>query len=651
MSHVELVWANLRRRPLYALLGLICSTLVFTLFGLGFGLAEGLRRAPSLAPAGFGQQVQIIAMAVSAIGMGLVLVLTASATAQAVRLRLPEFGILKALGFSRRRIAALVIAESAAPCVTGAVLGLAAAPALFAALTVLLPPLAELPSPAYSIAMAAAALAVSVLIPLLGSVIPVWRLVRLEAFAAMTSRFDGSHTVSVIDQTLSRRSTARKDASARDSRPFTGSANVPLLRQVVVVSRIGLSTVHSRIRGALLIVAGVAFLSFVLLYVLSMAEGIRTSILSSGDPARVFLRPQSTAWLQDGRLPDGVARIAAEGSGVARGADGSVLAEALHHAVMGLNPRDGSRRRPVMLMGVGPHWREMTPSFRLLSGRLPHPGSRELLAGYKARETFGDLDDDVVTFRGEKWKVVGTFSTGDWWNGYMVGDYSEVRAHAAKSVDTAILVKLQSPESFDRFRESIASRLPPSIKVESEPDFYAAFWNSLPKNLVYIIYLLSFIIAMGVVTGITHVVHAALEERRREIAILRIVGFDSRAVAASVVVESLLLALLGSLIGSALVWLSVDGTYHHGAWSAWQSNVSGRLLLVAVAWASVIAMIGTAPMALRTLRKSEREALADLRVLEEVACAQSADVLLPIQLAIAIVARHVPASSVAYACR
>jgi len=255
----------------------------------------------------------------------------------------------------------------------------------------------------------------------------------------------------------------------------------------------------------------------------------------------------------------------------------------------------------------------MTPSFQLLSGRLPHSGSRELLAGYKARETFSDLDDDLVTFRGEPWKVVGTFSTGDWWNGYMIGDYAEVRAHAASSADTAILVKLQSPESFGTFRESLAGRLPLSVKVEREPEYYAAFWNSVPKNLVYLVYLLSFIIAIGVITGTTQVVNAALEERRREIAILRVVGFDSRAIAASVVVESLLLALLGSLIGSALVWLSIDGTYHHGAWSAWQATVNAHLLLVAIGWAAAIALIGTIPTVFRTLRKTERESLSDLR--------------------------------------
>ena len=145
----------------------------------------------------------------------------------------------------------------------------------------------------------------------------------------------------------------------------------PCCARLLVVSRIGLSTIHCRIKGALLIVAGIAFLAFVLLYVLSMAEGIRTSILDSGDPGRAILRPQSTSWLQDGRLPDGVLRIAAEARGVARGTDGSVLVEAVYNGVIGLDPRDGSRRRPVMLMGVGPNWREMTPSFQLLSGRLP----------------------------------------------------------------------------------------------------------------------------------------------------------------------------------------------------------------------------------------------------------------------------------------
>jgi cell division protein FtsX len=191
-----------------------------------------------------------------------------------------------------------------------------------------------------------------------------------------------------------------------------------------------------------------------------------------------------------------------------------------------------------------------------------------------------------------------------------------VRSQAGSTADTAVLVKLQSPESFARFQESVVSRLPATVVAEREPDFYASSWKSLPKSLIYVAYLLSCNIAIGVTTGITQVVHAALEERRREIAILRIVGFDRRAVAASVVLETLLFTLVGALAGVALVWLSVDGTYHYGAWSAFQSTVNGHLLLVAAGWASAMAVLGSTPMALTTMRKSEREALGDLRVAE-----------------------------------
>jgi hypothetical protein len=166
-----------------------------------------------------------------------------------------EFGILNAIGFSHRRIVTLVIAEAAVPCVAGALLGLFAAPLLFLALTKVLPPLATLPMPAYSAGIVGGAVAIAVLVPALGCVVPALRLARLDPAAALTGRAaapmpvapDGRHTF--------------VGARAAESPPppaprfSDADADTRFLRQIAIVCQFGLSTLRTRLKGSLLVVA------------------------------------------------------------------------------------------------------------------------------------------------------------------------------------------------------------------------------------------------------------------------------------------------------------------------------------------------------------------------------------------------------------
>src|SRR6185312_14108194 len=113
LKFAPLLRAWLWRRPGRTLLGLIAIAIAFTLYGLALGEAEGFRRAAAARHVNIGQGFLLGAMAVSAVGFGLILFLTANATAQGVRLRLGEFAVLKAIGFSHRLILALVMTEAA----------------------------------------------------------------------------------------------------------------------------------------------------------------------------------------------------------------------------------------------------------------------------------------------------------------------------------------------------------------------------------------------------------------------------------------------------------------------------------------------------------------------------------------------------------
>jgi putative ABC transport system permease protein len=618
MSPAAFIWANLRRRPLHTLLGLAGVTTAFTLYGLALGGAEGFRRAALLHHVMIGSQLLYGAMAVSAAGMLLILVLAAVAMAQTVRLRLYELGVLKALGFSVSRITALLMAEAAVPCLAGAVLGLSLAKALSLLALLFVP---ALPPLAYTPATVGTGMAIAGLIAWLGTTIPARRIAHLDAAAALTGR--GTVLAQRESTDTAAEDFSPQHPSAAASAPATvTSADLRLVRQIIVVTHIGLLTLRQRLRGALTIAISVACVVLALLPLLSAVEGIRVGLRDSGDPNRAVLH-MAASWIHPSVLPDGTAGIVAAAPGVARAADGTPLAEGESFASIGdfghaggeagrLTKRNNGEPGNTTIVGAGPLWPVMTPAFRLLAGRLPRPGTRELMAGNLARRKFSGLDSGVIPYQGQSWRIVGTFTTGSWWDGYLVADAAGFKRYTNHTTDSLVLARLTSPQAFSGFARALEGRLPANIIVDREADYYAGVWHIVPNTGYVIAYILAGLIGIGTVAAIAQIMHGALEERRQEIAALRALGFDVRAVAASVVLEGALLAIVGALVGAAAVWLWLDGFLFNGAVTVFRATVDLHLLLVALAWAFVIALCGTVPLAAGMIRQTAIHTLQNL---------------------------------------
>ena len=92
---------------------------------------------------------------------------------------------------------------------------------------------------------------------------------------------------------------------------------------------------------------------------------------------------------------------------------------------------------------------------------------------------------------------------------------------------------------------------------------------------------------------------------------------DGKAVAASIMLEAMVFATLGAFAGTAVVWVWLDGFLYNGAWNVFEVTVNLHLFLVAIGWGTTIALIGTLPLLLRTLRRNELDTLQNLSVVGE----------------------------------
>lgn len=135
-----------------------------------------------------GLDIKKITGGIALAGMFMVLFLTANGIAQSVRERFAEFATLKTIGFSDRAVTAMVVLESALPCIAGAALGVGIAAVLARQIPKLMPPGFGIPLPTMSpMVMLWAALS-AFAVALLSAALPVLRLRQMDIATALSGR-------------------------------------------------------------------------------------------------------------------------------------------------------------------------------------------------------------------------------------------------------------------------------------------------------------------------------------------------------------------------------------------------------------------------------------------------------------------------------
>ena len=137
-----------------------------------------------------GFNTETMTLCIGGAGFLMVLFLTSNAMARSVRERVPEFAVLKTVGFHAAQLLALVFIETVIPCVLGAVLGTGLAMLLGRWSAHLLPQYLTrmLTTSLATLPVLALAVTLAVLLALASSAMPMLRLRRLSVADALAGR-------------------------------------------------------------------------------------------------------------------------------------------------------------------------------------------------------------------------------------------------------------------------------------------------------------------------------------------------------------------------------------------------------------------------------------------------------------------------------
>jgi len=384
------------------------------------------------------------------------------------------------------------------------------------------------------------------------------------------------------------------------------------LNQIAQITLLNLRNIPSRLGTSLVVVVGIAGVVGVLVSVLAMSEGFRHTLASTGRPARVIMLRAGS----DSELSSGVARdqaiLLASLPGIARDAEGRPLASAELNVMVDLPRKGGTDSNNVPFRGVQPAAFGIRDELALVEGRRFQRGVREVIVGRKASRQFAGLEvGSRIAFRDSEWTVVGVFTSGGdvheseiWADGEVA--LSAFRRTGFQSV-TATLTDA-SESGLARFKESIARDRRLSINVLREPEYYAKQAKVLGTLIDVLGYSVAVFMAIGATFGALNCMYSAIASRQVEIATLRAIGFGGAPVVVSVMLEALVLALIGGVVGGGLAWVYCDGaslsTLNFSTFSqvAFEFRVTRALLARGLVWALVIGVAGGLLPAIRAAR-------------------------------------------------
>jgi putative ABC transport system permease protein len=155
------------------------------------------------------------------------------------------------------------------------------------------------------------------------------------------------------------------------------------------------------------------------------------------------------------------------------------------------------------------------------------------------------------------------------------------------------------------------------VQVKKEAEYYESQSRTLRGLVTGLAFIVCSLMGLGAMFGALNTMYTAVAARAREIATLEALGFGGFAVMMSVIAESLLLALVGGVLGAIVAWLGFDG--YRAATMNWQTfsqvafafDVNARLMRGAIFYALAIGFIGGLFPAIRAARMPVSLALRD----------------------------------------
>jgi len=372
-----------------------------------------------------------------------------------------------------------------------------------------------------------------------------------------------------------------------------------------------LRNLRQRPASTLATALGIALVVAILIGALALANGFQAAMIETGSTENaIVLRTGADSEISSAVTRDG-ANIVRALPEVAMGADGRPLVSPEMVVVMSLRRQGQTGSSNVVLRGVDPEAFRLRDKVKVTEGRMFTPGTDEIIVGDRIAKRFaGCRLGDKLRFNRHDFVVVGHFSSGgSGFESEIWGDNGVLLPASGRDVFQSVTFRMRDPATFAALKKRLENDPRLGVQVMTERGWYASQSQLLAGVIRVAGIFLTLIMAIGAIFGAMNTMYAAVGARTREIATLMVLGFSPWAVRWSFVMESVLLSLVGGVLGCILALPINAITTSTTNWSSFSEvafafRVTPTAMVVGIIFAVAMGFVGGLLPAFRAGRQS-----------------------------------------------
>jgi putative ABC transport system permease protein len=363
---------------------------------------------------------------------------------------------------------------------------------------------------------------------------------------------------------------------------------------------------------------GVALTVAIAIFIMMLLSGLSQAFHSTGNPLNVMALRQGSDSELTSFMSNDVFQTLKTLPGVARDQAGQPMISGEMLVAVVLPRRNGTGETNVIVRGISLNgWENLRPGIKIVEGRKFQEGQHEVVVSKSVARRFDHASlGEKVMFGKSPWTVVGIFDgAGSAFDSEIWSDVNQMKADFDRPGYSSAVLRATDEVSAD----SLAKSLGGDQRIKLDGVLETAYYAKQTRSGMFIQWIgtiVAIIMAVGSSFAAMNTMYAAVAYRGREIATLRVMGFNRPSILTSFVFESLVLSLLG---GAAALLLMLPfngmttGTYNMMSFSevVFNMRMTPQIVITAVCFAAFMGLIGGLAPAWHVSRQNILNALRD----------------------------------------
>jgi len=383
--------------------------------------------------------------------------------------------------------------------------------------------------------------------------------------------------------------------------------------------RYNIRNLRQRWKVTLLAIFGIALVVAAVVVIASMGAGFQAALRATGSDNNAIVTQRGSLSELTSWIPIGNAQTIMTDPRIARDGSGTPLASCEIVIIASKPKKTDNQPTNITMRGVTPEAFKVRNGIKLVEGRMFEPGLFEVIVGKKISDRVNGLNvGDIVKVQRKEFKVVGLFTAdGSSFESEMWGDYNAMGPAVGRNGGCeSLTVRLTNPSVLTAFDKDLRANPQMQVQADSERAYYENQAGGVATALKILAGFVGIVMGIGAIFGAMNTMYAIVSQRTREIGTLRALGFSRFSILLSFVMESVLLALVGGILG-CLVAIPMNGftagTGQTQSFSelAFAFKITPGIVLVGLIFAVLMGIIGGLLPAVRASRMPITKALRE----------------------------------------